>query len=326
MRWLWGAVLSGVLGGCGPWVTNIPTYWPPELRPRRSRVDERLTLPPAVAPRAPRVVAAEISEPEPKALVIPEDTPAECRAVYVVTAQNNLYAFEPETNAFELRGVLRCPDVRWASPFSMAVARDGIARVIFNDGRMFQVDVADASCNATGFQRGQHGYYQFGMGYAPDGDGGESLYVAEISFARPSKGLARIDTDTGALEPIGAFSINPGNAIELTPSGSGPLFGFFINEQEPGGTLVEIDTASGAIRNPIRLDVGHRAKSLAVSWFGGYFYIFTSQSGGSQVTRYDPQSTATLQVASTPETIVGAGVSTCAPDRLRPSARAVKNR
>ncbi len=55
----------------------------------------------------------------------------------------------------------------------------------------------------------------------------------------------------------------------------------------------------------------------AFGFWGGEFYLFTTNttdpSLSSIVTRFDPGDQSQVTVASLPETIVGAGVSTCAP-------------
>ncbi len=297
--------LTGGLG-CGPWYTSIPTYWDP--------VDwsgpDRARWPDARPP-------AKVARPAPsEEYEVPEDTPEECKAVYVVSAQNRLYAYKPQDDVFEQRGVLQCPDTYGATPFSMAVSREGFAYVVFQNGRLFRVDTRDASCEATPFQPNQApGFRRFGMGFAPTASGGEKMYVAEISFYAPSKGLATIDPNTYELSYIAPFSMNPGVALELTSTGPGPLFGYFLNEPGPGGTLVKIDTKTGKILEATLLDVGSGASSLAVSWFNGYFFIFTSAARGTRVSRFDPKTKETKVVSTINQTIVGAGVSTCAPDR-----------
>lgn len=307
--WKTGLFVAASLAavGCGPWYTSIPTYWDPvdwsgpDPAPWPSAAP-----PPKVAQKAP---AREYE--------VPEDTPEECRAVYVVSAENRLYAYKPQDDVFEQRGMLKCPDTFGATPFSMAVSRQGIAHVVFQNGRLYRVDVKDASCTPTDFAPNQApGFRRFGMGYAPTPGGkSEKMYVAEISFHSPSKGLATIDTKTNELSYIGRFSMNPGVALELTPSGPGPLYGYFLNFPGTGGTLVKIDTTSGDILESTPLDVGTNSSSLAVSWFNGYFFIFTSIRGGTEVNRYDPKAKQTKVVATINQTIVGAGVSTCAPDR-----------
>jgi hypothetical protein len=281
------------LSACHGWQTPVPKYWPP-VNTRRARIE----LPP----------------PGP-AVFKPRARPDACTAIYLVSSQNRLHAFKPKTGKLELQGPLNCPGAAGTRPFSMAVARTGKAQVVFNDGKLYEVDISDASCSATKFTPNQApGFRLFGMGYAPNkGDDGETLYVAEITFRAPSKGLARVNTETGELSYIGGFSINPGRSIELTPSGNGPLYGYFINELGVGGTLVEIDTDSAKIVDMTALRVGTNSAALAIAGWGGSFYIFTSIPGGTQVTRHDPKTMKTKVVTTIDETIVGAGVSTCAP-------------
>jgi hypothetical protein len=250
---------------------------------------------------------------------VPPDAPPECTEdvtyIYLVSSQNELWAYKPQSNAFELRGTLDCPPAA-GSPFSMAVARDGIAHVLYNSGNLFRVDVADASCESTPFEPGQLGFVQFGMGYAANDDNfGETLYVAEISFSAPPIGLASIDTITYELSFIAPFSETFGFALELTPSGKGPLYGYFLSTTGPGGTLVEIDEETAEILSAMPLTAGMGgATNLAIAWWGGSFYIFTGfAGGGTEANRYDPSTGQVSQVTTHPQSFVGAGVSTCAP-------------
>jgi hypothetical protein len=301
------AILGGAASGCGPWLTTIPTYWDPvDWAGPDPRREVEITEPPPLP-----ASAYEIKEYK-----VPESTPEECRAVYVVSAENSLFAYKPAEDKFELRGRLDCPNAGWATPFSMAVRRDGVAFVVYQDGRLYRVRTTDASCEETPFIPGQLGFRLFGMGFAANKhDKGETLYVAEISFQQPSRGLATIDTESFAINYVNGFSFNPGRALELTPTGKGPLYGYFINYPGSGGTLVKIDTDDATVLESTVLPPGSDSSSLAVSWFNGYFFIFTSVFGGTAVNRYDPKKKETKVVATLSETIVGAGVSTCAPDR-----------
>ncbi len=284
-------------------MTTIPTYWAPQLTVRKRLAEIMPPDPPAVPPKRARA-------PRPQVVI---DKPPECMAIYLVSMQNNILAYNPLDHAFEERGRLECPAGPWAHPFSMGVTREGIAHVVYSDGRLYEVDLDDMRCRRTEFTPNQEpGFWQFGMGYAPTPDG-EALYVAEISHVRPSKGLARVDTRTGELHYIGSFSLNPGFDIELTPTGDGPLYGFFLNAFSPGGTLVEIDTSSAIIKRSYHVDVGSHSQALAIAWWGGQFYIFTSRGTGSVVDRFDPKTEKVARVATIDQRIVGAGVSTCAP-------------
>lgn len=312
-----GVTLLGV--GCGPFLTPIPTYWDPVLR-------ERPDLPPPPPAEVEATVAAEFeppepvpSDPEPEKDFEVEEAPEECNAIYLVTAENNIVAYQPQKNTFEVRGHLNCPAPSWATPFSMAVDTKGSAQVLLQNGQLAEVSLTDASCKLTPFKPGQHGFWLFGMGYAKDGDG-ESLYVTHIPASGPSAGLARIDTGTWKLEPVSSYRESPGSSMELTPTGDGPLYGYAFNHNGVGGTLLQIDgtTARFVERTPLRAGTG--SSSLAVAWWGGRFFIFTGEPGfrrGTKVHRYDPDSNETKVVALHPQTIVGAGVSTCAPDRKR---------
>lgn len=230
--------------------------------------------------------------------------------IYLVTSETDLYRYRPDTGAFSLVGNLACSGS--ASPFSMGVARTGRAYVVYNDGQLYRVSTADASCEPTDWIAGQGGFTTFGMGFAINDDmQGETLHVAEISFAGPSAGLATINTSTFELNYIAPFSFNPGNAIELTSSDDGNLYGYFINANGPGGYVVEIDKHTAEILSSVELPAGGQGSALAFAYWGGDFYIFTSEGGFTTVTRYQPDSGDVAVVATLDRTVVGAGVTTC---------------
>ena len=54
-------------------------------------------------------------------------------------------------------------------------------------------------------------------------------------------------------------------------------------------------------------------QALAFAFWGGDFWIFTSPGGSTTVTKYDPLTQGETAVTTLGSTIVGAGVSTCAP-------------
>ncbi|HLM73517.1 MAG TPA: hypothetical protein VK459_12520 [Polyangiaceae bacterium] len=230
--------------------------------------------------------------------------------IYLVTSETDLYRYRPDTGAFSLVGNLACSDV--ASPFSMGVARTGVAYVVYNDGELYRVSTIDASCQPTGWFVGQGGFTTFGMGFAVDDDGqGETLHVAEINFSGPSAGLATIDTKTLDLNYIGPFSVNLGFAVELTSSDDGNLYGYFLNSNGPGGFVVEIDKNTAEILSSVALPTGGQGSALAFAYWSGDFYIFTSEGGQTTVTRYQPSSGSVQVVATLDRTVVGAGVTTC---------------
>ncbi|HSO00633.1 MAG TPA: hypothetical protein VLS89_20215 [Candidatus Nanopelagicales bacterium] len=259
--------------------------------------------------------AADAQDAEPDVVIV-DCQEAGIPYVYLVTSENNLYSFNPGDGSLILRGAISCPGTA-ANPFSMGVDRQGTAYVLFGDGQIFRVSTLDASCEATDFAPGQLGFNLFGMGFSTD-EGGptETLYVAEINFNAPSLGLASIDVGDFDLTYIGSFSENPGNAIEMTGTGDGRLFGYFINSAGPGGVVVEIDKQTADILSSTPLPAGGAGSSLAFAFWGGDFYIFTSQGGGTtEVNRYSPGDGSVSFFTTLPQTVVGAGVSTCAPQQ-----------
>lgn len=235
--------------------------------------------------------------------------------IYLITQQNELYSFNPADAGFTLRGIIDCPSDGF-TPFSMGVNRQGTAYSVFGDGRLYRISTFDASCEPTNYEVGQQGFLAFGMGFATD-EGGpeETLYVTEINFDAPSLGLGSINTDTLELSYIGPFSENLGFAAELTGTGDGRLFGFVLDEPGPGGHVIEIDKQTATILSSTPLPTGSAASALAFAFWGGDFYIFTSEGVSTQVTRYRPSDGALDVVATLATTVVGAGVSTCAPQQ-----------
>jgi hypothetical protein len=237
--------------------------------------------------------------------------------IYVITKQARLYTFYPPTLAFQLVGTVECSSN--AVPFSMAVARGGTAFLVLRDGTLFRVDTSSAACAPTTYATDQLGFLTFGMGYVSTGDAGdagETLYVAEANnFGRfPSKGLATIDTATMTATSVGSFSPSiPGP--ELTGTGTGRLFALYTNATPEGGShIAEVDPTTGRILNDDSLMVGANTDGYAFAFWGGDFWIFTAEPGGpTTITRFDPTMQTETMVGSMNDTVVGAGVSTCAP-------------
>jgi hypothetical protein len=151
------------------------------------------------------------------------------------------------------------------------------------------------------------------MGFAINDDmQGETLHIAEINFGGPSLGLATIDTTTFDMHYIGPFSENLGNAIELTSSDDGNLYGYFLNANGPGGFVVEVDKQTAQILSSVPLPAGGQGSALAFAYWGGDFYVFTSDGNQlTTVTRYRPTDGSVEVVATLNRTVVGAGVTTC---------------
>jgi hypothetical protein len=240
------------------------------------------------------------------------------RWVYVLDSNRTLMQFRPDDLVFTTIGALDCASD--ATPFSMAVDRDGRAWVLYQNGAMFSVSTADASCSPTTFTPNQAGFELFGMGFASDAEGSEAetLYVAGgpmASIAMGSSTLGTIDEASLVLTSLGTLPGWP----ELTGTGAGELWGFFP-DSEPA-SVRQLDKSSGA--SLATFDLSAVGSGMPAAWafafWGGRFYVFLQSAAdlSTNVWRVDPtDSSVTRVLENTGFRIVGAGVSTCAPTEL----------
>jgi hypothetical protein len=235
--------------------------------------------------------------------------------IYVISEANVLMSFYPTTGVFTPISTISCPGANGSNPFSMAVNRSGIAYIVFNpSGQLFRVSTATGACQPTSFVTGQQGFSStFGMGFSKDLIGtGETLYVASDESGPVPSRLATIDTTTFQLDVVGSFN-PPINRAELTGTGAGDLFGFYA--VSAGSAIGQIDKTTAQVVGQSDLTSVNQGSGWAFGFWGGDFYTFTAPGAGTVVTRFRPSDGSIVQVASTSEIIVGAGVSTCAPQQ-----------
>jgi hypothetical protein len=239
-------------------------------------------------------------------------------AVYLLTLDGRLEAFDPAAAHFTPIGTVDCAATpSGGMPNSMAVDRRGTAYVSYHDGSLFRVDTRTASCTRTAFAHARDGWMQYGMGFSTTGGGpAEQLFVADSSYSQPSRGLATIDVTSFAFHAVGAFAPSLGDAVELTGTGDGRLFALSLDSPGPGSHIAEIDKTTARVLSSTALPLGSASAALAFAFWGGDFYTFLSADGGAPpttVSRWRPTDGSLVTVATTPDVIVGAGVSTCAP-------------
>ncbi len=252
---------------------------------------------------------------------------AECSAdtqdVFVVADDASLYQFHPPTLTFKPLGRISCAS-GGATPTSMAVDRQGIAWVRESDGSLWKVSTKDLSCVPTNLQTPQdQTFTKFGMGFSSEvkGSSAETLFVSDHDGA----GLGKIDATTMTVQPIGPYTGDlAGKTCELTGTGDGTLYGFFVTAP---AQIAQISKGTGSIISTKELTGVYAGNAWAFSFYGGDFYVYTSSlgngggpplaDGGSDVTRYRPSDgSITVVKQKVGFTIVGAGVSTCAPTTL----------
>jgi len=248
------------------------------------------------------------------------------KLVYVIDEDAKLYSFDPTMQnvaAFKPKGTLNCQGV---IPNSMSVSREGFAYVLygipnatfpleFQCQGVHQVDIETAEClGPTPFNCGASGFQKFGMGYATTAPGAtsEELFLGNSVDAQ----LAVLDVATGGLELRGTL-FNAG--AEFTGNANGELWGFFPREKPPA--IARINKTTGEAIQTFSLDSlpstdqGDFA-AWAFAYWGGSFFIFYMVHpihSSSRVFKFEYDGTISDFMGSTGLTIVGAGVSTCAP-------------
>lgn len=232
------------------------------------------------------------------------DCDEDSKQIFVVTLENLLYRFEPVALKMVKIGNLSCPASPGSTPFSMAVDRKGVAWVNYTDGGVFNVSTKDAACTPTGYKPGQAGFKTFGMAFVAEKGKPESLYVSDYD----QKGIGRIDTAALKLSFVGSYgAMGP---AELTGTGAARMFALFSTSTSVG----ELDRTSAKLlgKKPVPgLTVGI---AFAFAHWGGDFWLFTSNLPGSTTITQFAYDTGTATVkGKVPFTVVGAGVSTCAP-------------
>ena len=257
--------------------------------------------------------------------------------IYVVDETYRLLSFDPRKlgtadDPFTLIGNLSCPAaaqpvpgwVGGVTPFSMSVDRNGVAWVLYTSGEIFHVSVANAQCTASSFAPQQMGgeWALFGMGFVTDEASGEAerLYIGGGDpTATPGGLFGVVDPTTLQVQTRGNLPNTGEYSPEFTGTGGAELFGFFPGS---GSAFVqELDKNTGAaLGQQMSLGgLGGTVSAWAFAQWGGKFYIFvtttdivTTNSTVRVIDRATGQSEG-IALENLPYTIVGAGVSTCAP-------------
>ncbi len=251
------------------------------------------------------------------------------RLIYVLSAENDLYSFQPVDKKFTKIGALGC-SASGMSPNSMAVDRDAVAYVNYvksnnfgqdTAGAIYKVSTTDASCTKTDIAL-PSGFFRIGMGFATDGASAksETLYVAATGQGGlgNGQGLGKIDLASNTLVKLGQFSGSlSGQAAELTGTGDARLFAFFTTSPVK---VAEVDKTNGATSNVKTMSGVETPSAWAFSFWGGDLWLYTAPdaSNPSRTTNVTHYTMATGDIDTKYMTnvgfrIVGAGVSTCAP-------------
>jgi len=233
--------------------------------------------------------------------------------VYTVDSNNTFSRWDATSKSFTDLGTLSCPSS--GNPFSMSVDRDTIAWVLFDDNRVYRVDITgNLACTATTWST-QGGLDPLGMGFSskPPGSTDETLFIAGGGAPLFDTGstLAMLNTSTMQSSTVGTVTGWP----ELTGTGNAELWGWFPDSSSPRVEQIDKTTGQGIQTFPLSSLAGEPA-AWAFAFWGGDFWIFLQKDFELATTVYQIDGSTGSIKGSTPTSsrrIVGAGVSTCAP-------------
>jgi hypothetical protein len=244
--------------------------------------------------------------------------------VYVLDQNNTLYKFDPSVamkSAFTRIGTVNCGG---DAPNSMAISRDGVAYVNFGSNGfstgadcvgVSKVSIKDASClGSTPFVCGSAGFGKFGMGYSTNSASttDETLFIGNSETNK----LGSLDPATGTTKLVASL---PSAGAEFTGNAAGELWAFMPQTDPP--SVAQINKTTGAALKTFQLPQLPSAVGASLAWafafWGGDYYLFyysSSTDNSTNVWRLKTDgSPVTKYISDTGLTIVGAGVSTCAP-------------
>lgn len=234
--------------------------------------------------------------------------------IYTIDQLNQkLSQFSPTTKTFHDLGPLACPALFGATPFSMSVDRTGTAWVLYSSGELFKVAIQGLACTKSTWAS-PNGLKVFGMGFSTDVPGGsaESLYIGGAASQTASAfTIAKVDPTTLTATVLGSQPILP----EMTGTGSAQLWGFMPDATT--ARVVRFDKATATVAQTfLEPDLAGTMSGYAFAHWGGNYWVFLQRSGETSSSVYEIDGmTGTIKstTAAPGRTIVGAGVSTCAP-------------
>jgi hypothetical protein len=232
--------------------------------------------------------------------------------IYTIDEGGTLYEFFPNTTTLTTLGPANCPALSTAN--TMAVDRQGIAWVEYQDGSLYKVNptTSPPTCYATSFNPSQTSSTGWGSAYVSDTAGS----TTDTYFIAQSGVLDTINPTSLAVTRLGTFTgltgVSATDEGELTGTSSAELYGFF-----PGTpwVLANLDKSTGAVISQqtipvISNDIASPGNWAFASW-GDDFWFFVGNGSNTSVFHYTASTGTTTKVFTKSVIIVGAGVSPC---------------
>ena len=264
-------------------------------------------------------------EPTPVDDVLPDDEGCACAPdnddIYVLSDTGTIWSFDPTTYEFTFITDVVCGGM--SNTFSMGVSRKGRAWIEYQNGDLYTVDLKDpgSPCKDPGFVNDDPLFPNFGMAFVSNSadDKCDRIYGNHyngVAMGKDASEFFSVDPVTLGLVQLGKSDYG---LAEVTGTGDGRAFLFAGPDP---ADLVEVDKATGDTIATIPLPGVKTGGGFAFAFFAGDFYFFTDAESDmtSEVTHidYDDSDNNGKQdikqvVDNAPISIVGAGVSTCAP-------------
>ena len=216
----------------------------------------------------------------------------------------------------------------------MAVDHRGVAYVVYpQPGRALAVHAScltlpgeheDGRLRGDALRPGASGFTTFGMGFVasptiPTQGTRRFTWQAMSAGCREPPELAHISLPGLVLSDDGPLINLLGQPLylaELTGTGTGDSFRFSLDLAGNGSAIAHVDKASGLAFEESALPGLVLGGGWAFAIWGGDFYTFTGIGPNtSEVSRFRPSDQSLTSIAYLNDLIVGAGVSTCAPQR-----------
>jgi hypothetical protein len=217
---------------------------------------------------------------------------------YLWDFSGELYTFDPTTLATHAIGQVTCPTN--AQPWTFSVSRAGYALMIYQDWKIYRVDLATLACTSTPFDQSVLGFSgDESIAISRDPNTAEELYVYGLSNGVPTLAVA----DPVALVPA---AVGPVKAkTELFPSDmQGDALGhlFVLGEQ---GHFLELDSKTAAVL--VDVQTTFSAGDWAVMTFGNRVFFF----GDGNVSLEDVANDTLTLLGNTGVSVIGASAAPC---------------
>jgi hypothetical protein len=221
---------------------------------------------------------------------------------FLIAESGSLYRFAPETASAQRVGGVTCP-AGTASPWTLAVSKDGIAYVLYSDWNIYRLDLVSLGCTATPYVSGQLSFpgnvsIAISAGIAP-----ERLIVYGAKNGPPW--LASSDLTSFALADIGPITPDPREfPVDTQADAYGRLFAL-----TKSGALLQINPNTGSLIAKDQTAFSATAGGWAVLTWNAQVYFFGGTTGAVQ--RYDLAAKTLTAIGTIGDTIVGASAAPC---------------